>query len=65
MKFSNMGEYIYLSLYIPTNPIGFVKSIDNLITSVDLYFNIEQKIIFNDESIFLLGKSRLFNNIGS
>ena len=64
-KFSNMGKYLYLSLYIPTNPIGFVKSIDNLITSVDLYFNIEQKIIFNDESIFLLGKSRLFNNIGS
>ena len=64
-KFSNMGAYIYLSLYIPTNPIGFVKSIDNLITSVDLYFNIEQKIIFNDESVFLLGKSRLFNNVGS
>jgi len=58
-KFSNMGKYLYLSLYIPTNPIGFVKSIDNLITSVDLYFNIEQKIIFNDESVFLLGKSRL------
>ena len=54
-----MGKYLYLSLYIPTNPIGFVKSIDNLITSVDLYFNIEQKIIFNDESVFLLGKSRL------
>ena len=64
-KFSNMGKYLYISLYIPTYPIGFVKSIENLITSVDLYFNIEQKIIFNDESIFLLGKSRLFNNIGS
>ena len=60
-----MGEYLYLSLYIPTNPIGFVKSIDNLITSVDLYFNIETKIIFNDDSVFLLGKSRLFNNMGS
>jgi len=64
-KFSNMGKYLYISLYIPTNPIGFVKSIENLITSVDLYFNIVQKIIFNDESVFLLAKSRLFNSMGS
>jgi len=63
-KFSNMGQYLYLSLYIPTNPIGFVKSMENLITSVDLYFNIEQKIIYNDDSVFLLGKSRLFNSKG-
>jgi 2-polyprenyl-3-methyl-5-hydroxy-6-metoxy-1,4-benzoquinol methylase len=64
-KFSNIGKYLYISLYIPTNPIGFVKSIENLITSVDLYFNIEQKIIFNDESVFLLAKSRLLNSMGS
>ena len=64
-KFSNMGKYLYISLYIPTNPIGFVNSIENLITSVDLYLNIVQKIIFNDESVFLLAKSRLFNSMGS
>ncbi|MBL7007259.1 MAG: hypothetical protein ISR78_09275 [Spirochaetia bacterium] len=64
-RFSNIGEYLYLSLYIPDNPIGFVKSIDDLIATVEQYYNIENKIIYNDESVFLLGKSLLFKKFGS
>lgn len=59
-KFSVTGNYLYLSLYIPKNPIGFVKTIDELINDLKLNYIIKSKILYNDESIFILAKSRLF-----
>ena len=57
-EFSSISEYIYISLYIPNNPIGYVKSIQDLITAVNLYFDIETQLIYNEESVFLLAKSK-------
>ncbi len=55
---SEFTQYIYISLYIPDNPIGFVKSKDELINEVNRYFRLEEKIIYNDFSIFILGKAK-------
>ncbi len=60
-EFSNMSEYIYISLYIPKNPIGYVKNKQDLLSAVNLYFNIETQLIYNEKSIFLLAKSKNFN----
>ena len=54
---SKFSIYIYITLYIPANPIGFVKSFQELIDAIENYFNIEEKIIYNDESIFILAKN--------
>ena len=59
-EFSCMSEYIYISLYIPNNPIGYVKNQQDLISAVKLFFDIENQLIFNEESIFLLAKSKNF-----
>jgi len=55
-------SYIYISLYIPEDPIGFVKSQEDLIYEVEKYFTVEEKIVYNDLSIFLLGKIKVKNN---
>lgn len=59
-KFSLRGNYLYLSLYIPKNPIGFVKNINELINNLTLHYLIKSKILFNDESVFILAKSKRF-----
>jgi len=58
-EFANMSSYLYLSLYVPKDPIGFVKSIDELVQSIKQYYKIENKIIFNDESVFIFAKSKI------
>ena len=60
-EFSSISEYIYISLYIPNNSIGYVKSIQDVITAVNLYFNVETQLIYNEENVFLLAKSKKFN----
>ncbi len=57
MKIFLNFQYIYITLYIPKNPIGFVKSFRELIKEIEKYFSIEEKIIYNDESIFILAKN--------
>jgi SAM-dependent methyltransferase len=59
---SGFTKYIYISLYIPEDPIGFVKSQDDLIREVERYFTIEEKIVYNSLSIFLLGKIKAEGN---
>jgi len=51
-------SYLYLSLYIPRKPIGFVKNLSGLRNTVKKYFNIETEIIWNKEHVFILGKSK-------
>jgi SAM-dependent methyltransferase len=59
-KFSIIGRHLYLSLYIPKNPIGFVKNFEELIKRVNLFYTINSKIIYNDEKIFLFAKSNQY-----
>jgi hypothetical protein len=61
--FSIRGEYLYLSLYITKNPIGFLKSIDKLIEQINLFYTIKNKIIYNDESIFVFAMSNQYKKV--
>ena len=53
---SNCCKYFLISLYIPPNPIGFVKSFDELIFEISTYFSIKTKLIANDECIIVFGE---------
>jgi len=52
---------LYISLYLPSNPIGFVKTLEELRKEVCKYFKIEIDIVINKsdgETILLLGKKK-------
>lgn len=46
-----------ISLYLPPNPIGFIKSFDELMLEFAKWFHIEDEVMLNGNKIFLLGKS--------
>lgn len=52
------SRYIYISIYLPPNPIGFVKSFKELINEINKYFYIEIELLWNNEAIFILGKRK-------
>lgn len=51
-------SYIYISLYLPPNPIGFIKSFNELNREIIKHFDITTKLLWNDETIFMLGKRK-------
>ena len=55
---SKITRYTYISLYLPSNPIGFVKSFENLRDEIVKYFDIEIQNLLNNEVIFILGVKR-------
>ena len=55
-KVSEKATYIYITLYLPPNPIGFIKSFDELRQEVQRYFNILEELMWNNNVIFLFGK---------
>ena len=55
---ASMTEYIYVSLYLPPNPIGFVKSFDDLRDELSRNFSIETEILVDQENLCVLGKIR-------
>ena len=59
-QFSFRGKFLYLSLYIPRNPIGFVKNFDELINNLKMFYSINIKIIYNDQSIFIFAKLKKY-----
>ncbi|NPE27390.1 class I SAM-dependent methyltransferase [Methanococcoides sp. SA1] len=55
---SKCTEYIYVSLYIPPNPIGYIKNFDELRFGIYKYFTIEEELVWNNETILILGKRK-------
>jgi len=58
-KISRISEYVFISLYLPPNPIGFVKSFEDLTREVEKHFAIIAKVV--DEiggETLILGKSK-------
>jgi SAM-dependent methyltransferase len=58
-QIAQRSEYYFLTLYIPENPIGYVKSFDDLLSEVERNFSILQKVFCNDEQIIILARSHL------
>ena len=54
---ANSCKYFILSLYLPPNPIGFVKTLEELEENLKQYFEIESKLVANNESVILFVKS--------
>lgn len=57
-ELSQITEYFMISLYIPENPIGFVKSEKDLIEEVEKYFNIIEHISLNTTSFVIVFAKR-------
>jgi len=57
-KLSGIGERLYISLYVPPDPIGFVKSFDTLRDEVAKRFDIEADVVLNGDKLLLLARSR-------
>ena len=52
-------KYLFVSLYIPVNPIGYVKKHQELIREIVKYFNIQEKIEWNDEALFVFAENKI------
>jgi len=55
---SSITRYIFIRLYLPNNPIGFVKSFKSLKDEIVKYFDIEVENLLNNEALFILGVKR-------
>lgn len=54
---SKLGQRVFIQLYLPQNPIGFVKSITLLREVVAGSFDIETMFVQDDERVFLIAKA--------
>lgn len=57
-KLATMTEYCLVVEYIPENPIGMVKSPDELQAAFSEHFDIVTKLMLNDQGCILFGKRR-------
>lgn len=51
-------SYLYVSLYLPPKPIGFVKNLKELKKEINKYFHIETELLWNNETIFILARQK-------
>lgn len=55
---SRMTSYLFIKLYVPPEPIGFVKSFDELTREVEKHFEMVTHVTLKIEScVLILGKS--------
>jgi len=57
-KASLRGKSIFISLYLPPKPIGFIKNFNTLKTHLKKYFEIESELLWKGKHIFLLANNR-------
>ncbi len=55
---SRLTRYFYVTLYLPDDPIGFVKSFDELIGEMREHFVIETEVLVSREAILLFARVR-------
>ncbi len=63
-KISKVTNYVFISLYLPPNPLGFVKSFEDLTREVEKHFTIITKVV--DEigpDLLILGKVKGKNKV--
>lgn len=52
----NISQYCVVCEYVPGRALGYVKSIPDLQEQFGMWFDIERKVIINDETAILFGK---------
>jgi SAM-dependent methyltransferase len=55
---SGKTKWMFLTLYLPEKPIGFIKSFDGLKEVVKKYFDTETELLINNEQLLLLLKAK-------
>ena len=55
---AGMTTYLYVSLYLPDKPIGFVKSFQELRTEVQRHFVVEAELVQDTQQLYILAKSQ-------
>lgn len=56
---SRMTSFLFIKLYVPPDPIGFVKSFNELTREVEKHFEIVTHVLMKTEScLLLMGKTR-------
>ncbi len=58
-RLSNATTYLYISLYLPDEPIGFVKSFDDLRAALAQHWDIETDLLLNSQHVLILARSKL------
>lgn len=56
--FSTKTNYLFISLYLPEDPIGYVKNFDSLVSIVKKYFIIETEILIDREQLLLMARKK-------
>jgi 2-polyprenyl-3-methyl-5-hydroxy-6-metoxy-1,4-benzoquinol methylase len=51
-------KYLYLSIYLPDNPIGYVKNFDDFRKEIKKHFTIEDELFWNNSTILLMVQSK-------
>lgn len=51
-------KFLFISLYLPDNPIGYVKNFDDLRKEIKKHFTLEDELLWNDSTILLMLKSK-------
>jgi SAM-dependent methyltransferase len=55
---ARLGEHLFVTLYLPRDPIGFVKSLDELRSEIADDADIELEALVNRDQLQILAKSR-------
>lgn len=50
---SERSEFFMISLFIPENPIGFIKSFPELFSEIEKYFSIENKVFWTGQDCII------------
>ena len=59
VEISKTTQYFLISLYIPDNPIGFVKSEEELVFEIAKNFNIIEHVsIHTSQFVMIFGESK-------
>ena len=57
-QLSGVAEYLYITLWLPDNPIGFVKSFDELRAAITQHWDIETELMMNSKHVFIFARSK-------
>ncbi len=58
-RLSNSATYLFITLYLPDEPIGFVKSLEDLRAALAHYWDIETELLLNSQHVLILARSKL------